>query len=333
MTDVLFPWQGPATAECLARRARWPHAVLVAGPAGIGKRMLADWLARTLLCEKPSVNGAPCGECPSCRYARAGQHPDLRIIEPVDDDEENPKPVEWIVVDRIRALVRWSGLTSHRGGAKVALIDPAERMNPAAANALLKTLEEPQPDTYFLLVSHQPGRLPATIASRCQRLAVPVPGREQARAWLASQGFADADRLLDQAGGAPLVARAIGDASYQSERAAWLAALATPATLPVTALGARIDAGPREARRDRLAAVIGWLGAWCADLARVRAGGTPVHNPDFGRELAALAKAVAGIALFRYHRGVLAQRMLLAHPLQPRLVAEALLTDYRALFE
>jgi len=333
VTDVLFPWQGPATAECLARRARWPHAVLVAGPAGIGKRMLADWLARTLLCEKPSANGAPCGECPSCRYARAGQHPDLRIVEPVDDDEENPKPVEWIVVDRIRALVRWSGLTSHRGGAKVALIDPAERMNPAAANALLKTLEEPQPDTYFLLVSHQPGRLPATIASRCQRLAVPVPGREQARAWLASQGFADAGRLLDQAGGAPLVARAIGDASYQSERAAWLAALATPATLPVTALGARIDAGPREARRDRLAAVIGWLGAWCADLARVRAGGTPVHNPDFGRELAALAKAVAGIALFRYHRGVLAQRMLLAHPLQPRLVAEALLTDYRALFE
>ena len=333
MTDVLFPWQGPATAECLARRARWPHAVLVAGPAGIGKRMLADWLARTLLCEKPSANGAPCGECPSCRYARAGQHPDLRIVEPVDDDEENPKPVEWIVVDRIRALVRWSGLTSHRGGAKVALIDPAERMNPAAANALLKTLEEPQPDTYFLLVSHQPGRLPATIASRCQRLAVPVPGREQARAWLASQGFADADRLLDQAGGAPLVARAIGDASYQSERAAWLAALATPATLPVTALGARIDAGPREARRDRLAAVIGWLGAWCADLARVRAGGTAVHNPDFGRELAALAKAVAGLALFRYHRGVLAQRMLLAHPLQPRLVAEALLTDYRALFE
>ena len=214
-----------------------------------------------------------------------------------------------------------------------ALIDPAERMNPAAANALLKTLEEPQADTYFLLVSHQPGRLPATIVSRCQRLDAPFPARGQARAWLASQGFADGDKLLDQAGGAPLVARVIGDASYQSERSAWLAALATPATLPVTALGARIDAGPREARRDRLAAVIGWLGAWCADLARVRAGGTPVHNPDFGRELAALAKTVAGIALFRYHRSLLAQRTLLAHPLQPRLVAEALLTDYRALFE
>ena len=333
MTNALLPWQAPAAAEWLARRGRWPHAALIAGPAGIGKRVLADWLARTLLCEKPVADGAPCGECPSCRYAAAGQHPDLRIVEPVDDDEENPRPVEWIVVDRIRALVRWSGITSHRGGAKVALIDPAERMNPAAANALLKTLEEPQRDTYFLLVSHQPGRLPATIVSRCQRLAAPLPGREQARAWLASQGFADADRLLDQAGGAPLVARVIGNASYQSERAAWLAALAAPATLSVTALGARIDAGPRDARRDRLAAVVGWLGAWCADLARVRAGGTPVHNPDFGRELAALAKAVAGIALFRYHRSLFAQRTLLAHPLQPRLVAEALLTDYRALFE
>jgi DNA polymerase-3 subunit delta' len=333
VTDALFPWQAPAASEWLARRGRWPHAVLVAGPPGLGKRAFADWLARTLLCERPAADGGPCGECPSCRYARAGQHPDLRVAEPIDDDEENPKPVEWIVVDRIRALVRWSEITSHRGGAKVALLDPAERMNPAAANALLKTLEEPPPDTYFLLVSHQPGRLPATIVSRCQRLAAPLPTRDQARAWLASQGFADADRLLDQAGGAPLIARVIGDASYQSERAAWLAAFASPATLPVTALGARIDAGPREARRDRLAAVIDWLGAWCADLARVRAGGTPVYNVEFGGELAALAKTVAGIALFRYHRSLLAQRTLLAHPLQPRLVAEALLTDYRALFE
>ena len=106
MTDALLPWQPPAAAEWLARRGRWPHAVLVAGPAGIGKRVLADWLARTLLCEQPAADGAPCGECPSCRYASGGHHPDLRIVEPVDDDGENPKPVEWIVVDRIRRATK-----------------------------------------------------------------------------------------------------------------------------------------------------------------------------------------------------------------------------------
>ena len=329
---ALLPWQEAAAAGLLARRDRWPHALLVTGPAGIGKRSLARWLARALLCESPEVNGAPCGTCPGCRYAAAGAHPDLRIVEPVEVTDEERKPVEWIVVDRIRALLHWAELTSHRGGAKVALIEPAERMNAAAANALLKTLEEPPADTYFVLVSHQPGRLPATIVSRCQRMAAPFPTPAQGCDWLARQGFGHADRLLGQARGAPLAARLLADAEYQRERETWLTALATPGTLAVTALGARIDAGPRDGRRDRLAAAVDWLAAWCSDLARMRAGGTAVQNPDFRAELEALAHRVAGVALFRYHRGVLQQRMLLSHPLQPRLVAEALLTDYRALF-
>jgi hypothetical protein len=102
--------------------------------------------------------------------------------------------------------------------------------------------------------------------------------------------------------------------------------------MSVSALGQRIDAGPRESRKERLAAAIDWLVGWCADLARVRAGGVPIRNPDYAAQLAALAPSVAGVPLFRYHRSLLDQRALLAHPLQPRLVAEALLIDYRALF-
>lgn len=330
--EALLPWQREAAAGILSRRDRWPHGLLIAGPAGIGKRVLAQWLARALVCESPAAGGAPCGACASCRYAAAGQHPDLRIVEPVDVTDEEAKPVEWIVVERIRALTRWAELTSHRGGAKVALIDPAERMHAAAANALLKTLEEPPANTYFLLVSHQPGRLPATIVSRCQRIGAPLPTREQGRDWLAAQGIRDADRLLAQASGAPLAARMLADAAYQGERAQWIAALAAPRSMAVTALGARIDAGTREARRDRLAAAIDWIAGWCADLARVRAGGAAVQNADSGAALAALAPSVAAVPLFRYHRSLLQQRALLAHPLQPRLVAEALLIDYRALF-
>jgi DNA polymerase-3 subunit delta' len=329
---VPLPWQATAVAGLLARRERWPHALLITGPQGIGKRVLAEWLARSLLCESPADGGAPCGGCASCRYAAAAQHPDLRIVEPIEIDGDEATPVEWIVVERIRALMHWAELTSHRGGAKAALIVPAERMNASAANALLKTLEEPPADTYFLLVSHQPGRLPATIVSRCQRVAAPRPTAAEGRDWLEAHGVSDAASVLAQAQGAPLAAAAIADGGYQRERTAWLTALATPASLSVVALGARLDAVPRDARRERLAAAIDWLAAWCADLARVQAGGAVVQNPDFAGPLATLSRAVAAVPLFRYHRTLLNQRALLAHPLQPRLVAEALLIDYRNLF-
>jgi DNA polymerase-3 subunit delta' len=138
--------------------------------------------------------------------------------------------------------------------------------------------------------------------------------------------------VLAQAGLAPLRALAIADPGYQAERAIWMRALAAPRTLSVTGMGARIDAAPRDLRKDRLAWAIDWLIGWCADLARVRAGAAPVTNPDLGRALRGLAGSVAAIGLFRYHRSLLQQRTLLAHPLQPRLVVEALLIDYRALF-
>ena len=328
----ILAWQRDPLLSLLSRRARWPHALLITGRRGIGKRNFANVVARALLCETPTGEGLPCGECPGCTYAMAGQHPDLRVVEPIDIVDDVAKPVEWIVVDKIRALTAWAQLTSHRGGAKVGIIDPAERMNAAAANALLKTLEEPPTDTFLLLISHQPGRLPATIRSRCQVVAAPEATAAQGAAWLATHGVRDSQRVLAQAAGAPIAAVALADSAYQAERATWIKALASPRTMSVTALGLRIDAGPRESRKDRLAAVIEWLVGWCADLARVRAGGPPIRNPDYGRELATLASSVAAVPLFRYHRSLLDQRALLAHPLQPRLVAEALLIDYRALF-
>ena len=327
-----LPWQRTMLASLFARRAQWPHALLVTGPAGIGKRILAEALAGALLCEAPRGDASACGGCPGCRYVAAGQHPDLRIVEPVEIDEDEVKSVEWISVDRIRALIRWAEITSHRGGAKVALIVPAERMNEAAANALLKTLEEPPRDTYFLLVSHLPGRLPATITSRCQRIVAPRPTREDARAWLSRQDVPGADSALAQANDAPLRARALADADYQAERDTWIRALAAPDRLEVAALGARIDAVPRDRRKERLAGVVDWLCGWCVDLARVRVGSAPAQNAASEAALRELARAVAPLALFRYHRQLLRQRALLAHPLSPRLVAEALLIDYRALF-
>lgn len=329
----VLPWQRAAAVEALAGRATWPHALLVAGPRGIGKRTLALDFARSLLCEAPGADGLACGACASCGYVAAGQHPDLQVVEPFAfDDDGEVKPLDAIPVDRIRALIDWALLSGHRGRAKVAVIVPAEALNAAAANALLKTLEEPPAGTYLMLVSHQPGRVPATLRSRCRRFPAPPPGGEAALRWLEAQGVPEPAAVLAQAGGAPLLARLLADPVAQDERSQWLAALAKPRALSPVALAARLEAAPKDERKLRLAWALDWLGAWTADLARVAAGGAPSRNPDHAPALAALAPAVAPVALFRYHRAVLRQRARIAHPLQPRLVAEAMLIGYRELF-
>ncbi|MEO8849662.1 MAG: DNA polymerase III subunit delta' [Casimicrobiaceae bacterium] len=330
----LLPWTLPLLQRLLASRASLPHAMMITGAAGIGKRSIAMHMAQALLCEAPRDDGLACSRCPSCGYFAAGQHPDLRVLEPLKiDDDGDVKRLDAIPVEQVRELRDLVELTTHRGGNKVGVIVPAERMNTAAANALLKTLEEPPAGTYLLLVAHQPGRLPATITSRCRRIPVQPPDREAARRWLAEQGVDNATAILAQANGAPLAALGLADPAAQAERAVWLAALAEPRTLSPTLLSARIDAGARELRKDRLADAIDWLIAWTTDLARVAAGAPAVVNPDRAGALEPLAARVARISLSRYHRELLRQRARIAHPLTPRLAVEALLIDYRALFD
>jgi DNA polymerase III subunit delta' len=329
----LLPWQSAVASAALATRSRWPHALLITGRRGIGKRRLALYFAQALLCEDSRADGGPCGRCPSCGYVAAGAHPDLRLIEPIERDEDgNVKVLDAILVDRIRELTEFAQLTTHRQRAKVAVIAPAEAMNTAAANALLKTLEEPPPATYLLLVSDQSGRLPATIVSRCRMLHAPEPDVAAANAWLAAQGVERPELLLAQAGGAPLLAVALADPAVQRERDALLDALAQPDQLSPVAFGTRLDAYPRDQRGARLADAVYWLLAWTADLAAVASGGEARFNPDRREALARLGARVARVSLFRYYRTLLRQRELLGHPLQPRLVAEALLFEYRAAF-
>jgi DNA polymerase-3 subunit delta' len=331
--QALLPWHRELATAMLQQRSRWPQALLIAGRRGLGKRALALHFACALLCEAPCPDGDACGVCPSCLYVAVGAHPDLRLIEPLLLDEEgNVIVVDAITVDRIRELTAFTQLSTHRHRAKVAVIAPAEAMNPAAANALLKTLEEPPADTYLMLVSHQSARLPATIISRCQRLPVPEPDAASAVAWLRTQGVADADQVLAQAGGAPLLALELADPLVQRECASLLADLARPERLSPVAVGARLDAAKKEERKPLLAAAVYWLLTWTADLASVASGGPPRFHPQRRAALAELATRVARVPLFRYYQSLLQQRALLSHPLAPRLVAEALLIDYRDLF-
>jgi len=330
---LLLPWQREAASAALSGKQRWPHALLIRGRRGIGKRALALHFAQALLCETPLADGGPCGRCPSCGYVFAGAHPDLRLVEPLERDEEgNETVLDAILVDPVRELIDFTRLSTHRQRAKVAVVAPAELMNPAAANALLKTLEEPPPATYLMLVSHQPGRLPPTIVSRCRTLTAPEPSAAVATEWLAQQGAANPEQLLAQAGGAPLLAFALADPTRQRECELLLAELADPERMSPLALGARIEGYHKEDRKAVLADVLYWLLTWNADLAATASGGAPRFHPGRAAALSGLAARVARLALFRYHEKLLGQRALLGHPLTPRLVAEALLFDYRALF-
>ena len=327
-----LPWQRDWLAGQLAGRERRHHALLITGPAGLGKSILALNYAQALLCETPRPDGLACGTCAGCTYVAARTHPDLQVLDLHEFKDDEWKAVNEISVDRVREVTRMMATSAHRGGRRVAVVMPAERMNTAASNALLKTLEEPPPGAMLVLTSHQPGRLLKTVLSRCVRVNAPRPGTAQAVAWLESQGVGDAAAALAEAGGAPLAALARAGDDDRAERKAWLEALARPERLAPIALGARIDAAGKDERKARLAAGLDALVAWTADLARVSAGGRAERLPACQAQLAALAPRVARIALCRYHRSVLFQRAWIAHPLQPRLVAEALLTEYRALF-
>jgi DNA polymerase-3 subunit delta' len=194
------PWL--ATHSEALRRAwkagRLPHALLIHEAPGSGGEWLATWLAQLVLCE--SAAGKPCGLCTACRRVAARTHPDLTWLALEEESRQ-------IRIEQVRALGQELALTSHGGGYKVGVISPADTMNRFAANALLKTLEEPPPGTLLILVATQPSRLPATVLSRCQRIRVREPARNESVAWLrATRGAGDWDAALDTLGEAPFLA-------------------------------------------------------------------------------------------------------------------------------
>jgi len=201
---------------------------------------MATHLAQFLLCESPERAG-PCGRCAGCRWFKEGNHPDFRLVQPEamaelpEDEDAGPepertsrkgKPSMEIKVDQVRALGDFLYVGSHRGARRVAMIHPAEAMNPSAANALLKALEEPPASAVFLLVSHDAARLLATVRSRCVRIPIPVPGRAEALSWLKSEGIATPERWLAFAGGAPLLAAEYASGPNSEELSAMQEALA-----------------------------------------------------------------------------------------------------------
>ena len=217
-----LPWLGGALTQAAALAKA--HALLIVGPAGAGQLALGLLLAQTALCEHPAAAQLqkPCGRCGSCHLVATRVHPDLLLLLPdalrvqlgwVDDEDSklgkaDAKPSREIKVEQVRRAIAWAQQTSGRGRGKVLVLHPADAMNTVAANALLKTLEEPPGRLRLLLTSADPERLLATVRSRCQRLPLHLPGTAAALAWLQTQGLADPGAVLAGAGGSPLEALA-----------------------------------------------------------------------------------------------------------------------------
>jgi DNA polymerase-3 subunit delta' len=204
----IYPWQEKQKQHLLEmqHQERFPHALLLCGPEGIGLEHFAQTIAMQMLCLAKGIDTSnACGTCQSCQLFAAGSHPDLSIIEP----EEEGKQVK---IAQIRELIEYVTFKSFSGKAKIAIIRHADAMNRATANALLKTLEEPPSQSMLFLLSNRPSNLPITIRSRCQRIDFQPAVDEIAVNWLKAQSYESElspELLLRLSSGGPLKALSI----------------------------------------------------------------------------------------------------------------------------
>lgn len=320
-----YPWLAPVWQRLTASRARPAQTLLIGGPAGVGKRALAQAWAKTLLCEAPTATLESCGVCAACHWFDAGTHPDLRVVTLAEKEKDGVvKTASHIEVDQARDAVAFIQLSTHRAGRRVLIVDPADALNPASANALLKALEEPPPGTVFLLVADRVRQLLPTIRSRAQRIDLGIPAREAALAWLNDKGLAEAATRLALAGGAPLRAQDSGP-DGTAARNSVLGALADPARIAPVAQA--------ESWKDIPPATLHAIAyRWLADLLGASQGATPRFNPDFAESLKKLGPRVAVGPLLKLAREHAASGRYLAHPLNQVLQREAWLLHYQDLF-
>lgn len=340
--EALPVWLLPVWQDLRSRQGRLAHALLLTGPHGSGKRLFAEHFARSLLCQSPDEKGFACGHCPDCTWMASGNQPDFFSIVPAADEAEAEDAGEagestkkekakstQIVIDQVRSLqaALEIGAGGHSGGWRVVIVDPAEAMNVAAANALLKALEEPSGNTLYLMLSNAPRRLLATIRSRCQVVTFPRPGKESAFAWLDAQGIQN-KALLGFASSLPMAAREYASgplAEARSKLAADLAALPVKDPLRLAAeWETRLKAKGAVEAGLNMAVFIDWLERWLSDGVWVAMGQHARFFADFEDALAAQARGRSEAWLAAY-REVQERRPIALHPLNLRLFLEDLL--------
>jgi len=347
MRSSLYPWLHGEFARfhALQRQGRMPHALLISGEPGLGQSQLAMRLAQAALCHRPLDDGQACGQCAACHPFLVGAHPDFSLLSPKDKDSKDDDASQGkkgkdvkekdIKIEAVREFCAGLYLSSSFHHGKVGVIDPAELMTSAAANSLLKTLEEPPAGTLIILVTSQPARLPITIRSRCQRWLVPIPERHLALAWLAQQpqlAGEDPARVLDLAEGRPLAALELAEPERMAQRSRWLESL-----LHLLRAGGNPLALAASQDKTEWPQLLHWCRLLLVDLIRLQgAAQTPTAamnlvNRDFADVLAPLAARLNARELFGLYDYLVELSRLINHPLNRELLMEELLIRFQRL--
>jgi len=353
---TILPWQQNIWQQLLGQLDRLPHALLLLGPPGGGKTEFAHRFAARLLCEKARGAEEACGLCLPCGWLAAGNHPDFRLVQPeaadsADEGEEGgdaggeassksttksgvtKRKSEQIRIDQIRALADFLAIGTHRQGARIVLIQPAEAMNQATANSLLKVLEEPVSSTLFLLVSGNHRRLLATIRSRCQAVDFPKPERAVALPWLRANlpaKSAQAEDLLAHVGGMPLAAVAEAGMAERMEQF-FADVLAIPRQGPV-AIAAKWEPWLKEGKDGGAdidkQLLTNWLQKWIYDVVSIKVAGRAIYHERHLEDLKATAATATASGLIDCYNELLRIKAVAQHPLNARLFLEDLLARY-----
>ena len=338
MAISLYPWQLQAWEQLQQLQGRWPHAILLHGPKGIGKTEFAQGLAQSLLCEAPETNGQACGSCVSCGWFEQYSHPDYRRLRPeileadsAESSEEGAAtkstakaakaPSKEIVINQVRAIADFMTLSTHRQGARVILIYPADAMNIAAANALLKSLEEPGPKTVFILVCDSIDALLPTMISRCHQFALTMPTRSQALLWLQQQQVATPEQFLAEQGGAPLAALAAAQSDTQSDQHDFLRFLQQPELDGVLKIAEKLQ-------KSAIPLLISWVQRWLYDIFSYKLAGEIRYYPRNHKEISKIAAEIPLDALLALIDANIQRRRVADHPLAAKLLIEEMLLDY-----
>ncbi len=345
MNGMVHPWNTKQAETLVRSLQQLPHAILLAGAPGLGKNAFAEWLSGLLLCEQPDASGRACNRCQGCRLLASGSHADLHVVQPEslyknsdsllaryafryppEDKGKDSKDSTVIRIDQVRALIESSHGRPHIARQRVMVLNPADRMNMNAANALLKLLEEPPPDSHLVLVADHLARLPATIRSRCVRIDFHVPDTAAAVNWMTAQGVSaqSATELLALAGGAPLAALNLGKTGFLAERDQLVSDLENLLDGKADPVGCATRWKERGAER-----CLHWLQGWLADLASPNSGSR--HNPGVQARLQTLKKRLHLKQLFLLTDVLGQSRSRLGGALDEQLLLEEVLIRWTEL--
>ncbi len=322
-----FPWLSPYWSQlALAiNHQRIPQALLITGNKGMGKYVLASYFGQSLLCFSRDLGGNYCGKCKSCKLFLAETHPDYSLIEPEGTGKS-------ITISVIRQLITKLSLKPQFDSQRVVIVNPADSLNNAAANAFLKFLEEPTERTTLILVAENPSKLPATISSRCQKLFIQPLDPSALKHWLKQQNLLEnSDIVLNLSKGSPLLAKQFSENSILDLRTqcfeSWIKVHHSKTSFN------EVAEKWYKLEKTEMEFLLFWLTSWVMDMIKLafHQQAVKLYNPDLITNLQELTQKLDLRKLYKYYDFLLLSQKRLDTQLNKQLMFEEILIKWSSL--